>query len=383
MTKEEYILLYEKYLKGICTAEEQKLLDTFQDNYSLNFHFLEIHDSQKDKERNERIYLQLKKSIDNTPSHKLSWYKHPFTAAAALIGILSIGAYLLWSSPKINKHEKVFTSNSKVNTGNNKAVLTLGDGSQLILDNATNGILTNQGQSVISKESDGKLVYNTTGLSKNYAIEQNLITIPRGGEYQLVLPDGTKVWLNSESSLSFPVAFNGGSRKVTLSGEAYFEVAKNKNSPFSISVKGTEIKVLGTHFNVEAYNNVSTTLVEGSVQLKNKTESVILKPGESGLTQNDGQFKVEQADLESVTGWKNGYFVFHNKELKNIMEQVERWYDVDIEYEGDVQDKKFYGKVSRSDDLSELLKNMELTGIVHFKIQTDNKTKRKKIIVTT
>ncbi|MFA4867329.1 MAG: FecR domain-containing protein [Pedobacter sp.] len=383
MTKEEYILLYEKYLKGICTAEEQKLLDTYQDNYSLNFHFLEVHDNQKDKERNARIYQQLKKSIDNTQPPKLSWYKHPFTAAAALIGILSIGAYLFWTSPKINKQEKVLASQTKMNSGSNKAVLTLGDGSRLILDNASNGILTNQGQSVISKESNGKLVYNTSGVSQSYAVEQNLITIPRGGEYQIVLPDGTKVWLNSESSLSFPVVFKGNTRKVTLSGEAYFEVAKNKNSPFSISVKGTEIKVLGTHFNVEAYDDVNTTLVEGSVQLKNKTQSVVLKPGESGLTQNDGRFKIEQADLESVTGWKNGYFVFHNKELKSIMEQVERWYDVDIEYEDDVQDKKFYGKVSRSDDLSELLKNMELTGIVHFKIQTDNKTKRKKIIVTT
>jgi transmembrane sensor len=383
MTKEEYILLYEKYLKGICTAEEQKLLDTYQDNYSLNFHFLEIHDSQKDKERNDRIYQLLKKNIGKTQSKQLSWYKHRFTAAATLIGILSIGAYILWTSPKIKKQEKVFASHSKVNPGSNKAILTLSDGSQLILDNATNGILTSQGQSVISKESNGKLVYNTSGVSQSYAVEQNLITIPRGGEYQIVLPDGTKVWLNSESSLSFPVAFKGNTRKVTLSGEAYFEVAKNKNSPFSISVKGTEIKVLGTHFNVEAYDDVNTTLVEGSVQLNNKTQSVILKPGESGSTHADGRFKIEQADLESVTGWKNGYFIFNNEALKDIMNQIERWYDVEVQYEGSIENNKFLAKISRTEELSEILKSMELTGTVHFKIITNPKTKKKTIIVST
>lgn len=381
MTKEEYILLYEKYQAGICTAEEQKLLETYQDDYSLNFQFLEVLDNKENKERNARIYQRLIKSIRNHQPAKLNWRKQSFAAAAALITLLSIGAYLFWTFPKTNRQEKVLAS--KHDSGSNRAVLTLGDGSQVVLDNARNGVLASQGASVISKEANGKLVYSTPATSQSHSAKQNLISIPKGSEYQLVLPDGTKVWLNSASSLSFPTSFNGNARKVTLSGEAYFEVAKNKTSPFSISVKGTEIKVLGTHFNVEAYNTVNTTLVEGSVQLKNKEQSVILKPGESGLIQADGMFKVEQADLEAVLAWKNGYFIFHNKDLKSIMEQVERWYDVDVEYEDDVENKRFYGKVSRSDDLSELLKNMELTGIVHFKIQTDHKTKRKRIIVTT
>nr|WP_121269768.1 FecR family protein [Pedobacter schmidteae] len=382
MTKEEYILLYEKYQSGICSAEEQELLETYQDDYSLNFHFSESHDSKENQERNARIYRRLQKSIQNEQPVKLNWYKTPFAAAAALVGILSIGAYLFWSTPKISKSEKTLVSNSKIVPGNKKAILTLGNGAQLILDDAHNGFLTHQGKAVISKEANGRLAYNAAGVSQNQSVEQNLITIPRGSEYQLILPDGTRVWLNSASSLSFPVAFNGNARKVTLSGEAYFEVAKNKTKPFSISVKGTEIKVLGTHFNVDAYKDVKTTLVEGSVQLRNKAQAVILTPGESGVAQTDGKFRIEQADIEAVTAWKNGYFVFHNQDLKSIMNQVERWYDVDIEYEGNVENKKFYGKISRSDDLSELLKNMELTGIVHFKIQTDQKTQRKKITIT-
>jgi transmembrane sensor len=375
MTREEYILLYDKCISGRASEEENKLLLEYEDDYSKNFIFHEQDDKHINPERDQRIYNRVQKSIKGNPTRKLINFKQPL-AAAIFFCLLSFGIYYFWPAPVI-KEQRI----AQILPGSSKAILTLGNGEQVLLDGKRNGILRTHDNAVIKKENDGKIIYNNASTVENELLTHHTITIPRQGEYQLVLADGTKVWLNSESSLRFPVAFKGTERKVELTGEGYFEVAKDKKKPFIVQVKSTEVRVLGTHFNINAYNAVNTTLIEGAVELKNSHHEVLLKPGESGSIQHNNLYKIEKADIEAIVSWKNGYFVFHNEEIKSIMEKVSRWYGVKVEYQGNVEHLRFYGKVSRSGDITELLKNIELTGAVRFKIKTDNTNLERRIIV--
>jgi len=375
MNKEEFVSLYEKYLADNCTAEEIKRLESFQDDFNLD----EIYQDQT--ETTDRIHQKLSESIEKSSTKKLQWYKLPLAAAVA---ILTVSALLYFSLQ--NTQDPVTKSQSAravIVPGGNKATLTLDDGSEIVLDSNANGIVARQGAATIKKVEGGKIMYEAVLTDEALANKFNTIKIPRGGQYQLILPDGTKVWLNAASSLRFPVAFSKKDRRVELIGEAYFEVAKNKNKAFHVLANGTEIKVLGTHFNVNSYTpEVNTTLLEGSVQLLSGKNKLTLKPGQFGIKQPAGNFKSGKADLEAIVGWKNGYFIFHDESISSIMQQVSRWYDVDIEIKGNVEHKEFYAKLSRYKDISELLKNMELTGLVNFKIiPGDASGKGRRIIV--
>lgn len=376
MKKEEYVLLYEKCAAGNCTEKERKLLEKYKDDFYLNdIPWDEINFGNK-QVVTERIYSRLQESIYK--KNRLRWlsaYKFPAAAAIVLI-ILSSGLYYLNNYDKPSVISESRHLKNDIAPGNNKAVLTLGNGSHIILDNLKSGELARQENVIIRKDKDGQLIYDLSKSSfqpnTSQAIIYNSISTPRGGEYQLILPDGTKVWLNAESSLRFPVIFTGKARKVELSGEAYLEVAKNKQMPFRVFSRGVEVEVLGTHFNVNAYQNrsgVTTTLLEGSVRLIKDGERVVLKPGQSGISSEHSAFIVQDVDVEEVTAWKNGYFVFQDENISSIMAKAARWYDVEVEYRGNMADKNFWGKVSRYDNISELLKNMELTGTIHFKIE--------------
>ncbi|TDQ11293.1 FecR family protein [Pedobacter metabolipauper] len=365
MTREEYITLYEKYLSGECTESEIQQLEAFKDDFSLSD--MEWNDLHLGDEREimNRIHQRLVFSIKDRPVQRLKRYRISIAAALILISLSAV--FYLYS----NQQTEILEQSAAINVapGSNKAILTLDDGSTIVLDQSNAGVLAQQGTAVIRKESGGKLVYNASAQHPDQPVKYNSIVIPRGGQYQLVLPDGTLVMLNAESSLRFPVIFNGNHRQVELKGEAYFEVAKNKAKPFKIKTHGVDIEVLGTHFNVNSYRNeINTTLLEGSVKLKSAKDAVVLKPGQSGVLENGSHLVVKVADLESVMAWKNGYFVFHDETVRSIMEKAARWYDVDVEYKGDVADQEFYGKVSRYENISELLKNLELTGMVNFKV---------------
>ena len=187
----------------------------------------------------------------------------------------------------------------------------------------------------------------------------------------IVLPDKSQVWLNAASSITYPSAFAGKERKVTLHGEAYFEITKNKEQPFIVNASNTNIKVLGTHFNVMAYENeaaVATTLLEGSVALNSGKSSKMLIPGQQGLTGADGEIAIHKVDVNDVVAWKNGYFSFRNESIQTVMNKIARWYNVDIEYKGKLSDETMEGSVSRDEDISELLDYLELTDIATFKI---------------
>lgn len=301
-----------------------------------------------------------------------------FRWLAAAVVLLTLSAGLYFYQQLVPELTKVFPEQftADIAPGGNKAILTLSDGSEISLTDAENGALTKQSGIKIIKTADGQLVYDASA-AKSSSEASNTITTPRGGQYQVNLPDGTKVWLNAASSLKFPLTFTDQkNRIVELSGEAYFEVAKNKNQPFKVITevrpdqegRAQIIEVLGTHFNVNAYpdeESIRTTLLEGSVRLNNK---VILKPGQQSIFAYD-HFHLVPADTEEAVAWKNGYFMFANEDLRSIMRKISRWYDLEIVYQGKTTDNTFIGTVSRFKEVSEVLNILELTRTVHFKIE--------------
>lgn len=290
--------------------------------------------------------------------------------------------------------------------GKNKAVLTLSDGSEIILDNVSKGKIAQQENMLITKTDDGQLVYTLSNSQKSQATNDgvgtfNHIRTPRGGQYKVILPDGSKVWLNAASSLKYSTEFSKSGRIVELTGEAYFEIAKldyvkdgqNQRVPFRVFSAGQFVEVLGTRFNINSYadeRSITTTLVEGSVRIipgrgngtknqKKTTREVLLEPGEQARLTANGQYPVDivkGVDMEEVIAWKNGQFQFKDADIRTIMRQISRWYDVEVEFEGKVSETRYRGKVPRDVPISQLFEILQTSG-VNFKIEG------RKIIVTT
>jgi transmembrane sensor len=250
-------------------------------------------------------------------------------------------------------------------------MLTLADGSQIMLDSAANGVLAQQGNTNIVKQQDGQLSYNSKGIPEA-AIAYNTLTTPPGGQYKLTLPDGSKVWLNAASSIKYPTAFIGNTRQVETTGEVYFEIAKDASKPFKVLQNEMEVEVLGTHFNINGYIDEAvfrTTLLEGSIKITTPKGNDILKPGQQAQVQKTGVVKIiNDADLEETMAWKDGNFYFENSDIYTVMRQIARWYDVDVTYKGTVS-KHFLGTISRNVNLSQVLSMLQQTGEVKFKIE--------------
>ena len=263
--------------------------------------------------------------------------------------------------------------------GTQNATLTLADGTKITLDNAANGRLAQQGNTKVIK-LNGQIAYTNSGKGAAGEILWNTISTARGNQYMLILSDGTKVWLNAASSMRFPTAFKGGERKVEITGEAYFEIAKDAAMPFKVIAGGGEVQVLGTHFNVNAYSDessVRTTLLEGAVAVQKDNVRLLLAPGQQARFQPLHTSKaitlLKDIDTGHETAWKDGFFWFDNTDIHTLMRQVARWYDVEVEFKGQVQDDGFSGKVSRSVPLSKLLKVLEQSDI-HAKIEGNHIT---------
>lgn len=373
MNREAYNRLYEKYLAGKCSVKEQVELENYQDSFKLKEQQWDVTTMGNSKEIKQSIQENLNYSIQEHSKNRIFKIRVWQSAAAAILILLTAGIYYYQNSPEpvIVKTETPRFRND-VAPGNNKAILTLDDGSKIDLDDAKTGILASESNIDIKKTGDGQLEY-TAGAQNVKTVKYNILSTPMGGEYQLVLPDGSKVWLNSGSTLRFPTAFIGSERIVELKGEAYFDIAKNPKMPFLVRTNNAmDIKVLGTQFNVMAYDdekNINTTLVEGSVEVLKGSEKTNLKPGQEAiLNRGSGNIKVAQADLEQAIAWKNGYFIFYNENIESIMRKVSRWYNVDIVYQGNLNNKDFVGTISRNKNVSELLKMLELTGAIHFSI---------------
>jgi len=257
--------------------------------------------------------------------------------------------------------------------GSNKAVLTLSDGSKIDLSDISKGTLAKQSGITITKTADGELVYTVVENKSTNELQFNTIETPRGGQYQISLPDGTKVWLNASSSLIYPTSFGAGERKVKLQGEAYFEVMHDKTRQFKVMSNDQIITVLGTHFNVSAYKDdhrIVTTLLQGKVrvQLNDLDVYAELSPGEQSILVGHN-FSVEKIDNDDAIAWKNNSFVFDNEELGSIMRKISRWYDVDVVCPPEMEKMPFSGTVSRNKNIRQALRIMELTGTVHFGVE--------------
>jgi len=372
MSPQEFIELYEKYQSGNCTPEEINQLGAYRDNFELKD--LPWTEGMGNKEAIKLDILYKLNHQINAP--KKGFKKYWIAVAASLIFALG----LIWLvSYKVHNASIELVQNSSADAkrpvmpGNNKATLTLADGSNIDLTDSRKGLLSKQGSVVIGKSGEGKIVYNAKeGEARSTAALFNMISTPRGGQYQVVLSDGTKVWLNAASSIKFPTVFTGHERKVELTGEAYFEVAKNKDRPFKIAVEQMSIEVLGTHFNVDAYKDegvIKTTLLEGAVKLVTGNHQAYLKPGQQATLNQQQSFNIGSVNTEEAVAWKNGYFIFNNENIQSIMKKISRWYDVEVVYNGKVDERDFGGTVSRFDSVAEVLKSLELTGTVHFKIE--------------
>ncbi len=295
--------------------------------------------------------------------------------AAAIIAVVStISFYLLQQNkhpqaPPITHTESNIQGD--VNPGNNKARLILADGSVVDLDSVAKGLLSLQGRTQISKCTDGQVSYLAAEKAPKEIpgapVLYNKIDVPRGGQYQLILSDGTQVWLNAASSLRFPVTFTGNDRVVELEGEGYFEVAKDAARPFSVRTNRADVQVLGTHFNVCSYagEDWKTTLLEGQVAVKQHAAQALLKPGNQAIlfSQNEKLNMVPEADVNEAIAWKEGYFLFNDATVPAIMQQVSRWYDVDIVYKDTVSKAMFNGKIKRATRLSGIVKALKEGGI--------------------
>lgn len=298
-----------------------------------------------------------------------------WVAAAAVAALLSVAAWQLLNRPSSTPAPDTVASlpsGQDVAPGGNRAILTLADGTQIPLDSAGAGQLARQGNTTIIKLDSGRLAYHAaTGATAT--VLYNTISTPRGGQFHITLPDGTQVWLNASSSLRYPTAFTGQERRVDLSGEAYFEVAKNAGRPFRIGSEEMEVEVLGTHFNIMAYDDediLRTTLLEGAVKVTRNGSSRLLQPGQQArVHRSDGSLDVlPDANTEEAVAWKNGFIQFEGQDIKAAMRMLSRWYNVEVDYRGAVP-AHFRGIIPRNVPLSQVLKMMELTGEAHFSIE--------------
>lgn len=379
--------LIEKYISNTCSREELKrlfqIIETQQGREELTTILKNQWDNSNASSNEDDLELKFRSLMQNlkreapvvsiAKKSKVSQWKARI-AAAVLIGTFFTGAYLVWKPDHKNTVAKTETSISgnghEIAAGGNKAILTLADGSTIVLDNAKKGIVSTQGGTKVLKLNNGILSYD--GDSKTKTLLFNTISTPRGGQYQLILADGTKVWLNAASSLKFPTAFAGKERKVELLGEAYFEVAKNAAKPFKVEVDGMEVEVLGTHFNINSYDDEAstrTTLLEGSIQINKNNRSSLLRPGQQARLNREGEIRIiEHADVEEAIAWKEGKFQFDRADIHQVMRQISRWYDVEVQFKGIIP-KHFGGTISRSVNLSKVLNMLELTGEVRFRVE--------------
>lgn len=400
--------LLERYAAGDCTKKELlelfRIIDESHQDETLHDSLQTIWNDITDTDAlpaidKEKIFSSI---ISTAPVHTIPHKRSVRwrAAAAAVVFILLTGgmAYVYYANRASQKMAGIAQHETKNDRapGGNKAILTLADGASIVLDSANNGDLTQQGNTKVIKLDNGRLAYQSEKTGAQYSttpIQYNTITTPRGGQYQIALPDGTKVWLNAASSLKFPTAFTGKERNVELAGEAYFEVAKNAGAPFKVHIirhsmalshegrednlgredaSGGDVEVLGTQFNINAYDDestVKTTLLEGSVKVSKGKDHNLLKPGQQTQLDAKGAIHVlSDVNTEEVIAWKNGYFQFDDADIRTVMRQLARWYDVEISYEGPVTERQFGGQMPRGVSLSEVLRILEASN-VHFRVE--------------
>lgn len=342
--------------EGIPVAERKIVFETMMRRASENERISRDHNS-----RAHRVHFL-----------RTAWFRY----AAAILLLAGAGAWLYIGNQTSKETAQKLSGPGRTDLapGSLGALLTLSNGKTIVLDSMADGTLTDPGGVTVIKLSDGQLAYMGGGTGP---LTFNTLSTPRGRQFRLTLPDGTNVWLNSASSLQYPTAFTGKTREVALNGEGYFEVAENSAQPFVVKTSRAEVQVLGTDFNLMAYDDeeeIRTALVNGSVKVATETSANVLKPGQEAVV-SQAAISVKEANLEEVLAWKEGKFRFDGAKISAIMRQLARWYDVEIVYEGPVSNSEFYGVIPRRDSASQILDALEIPGNVHFQIE------EKKIIV--
>jgi transmembrane sensor len=403
-SNERYQELAEKWLNNTISPQESEEFLQWYNSGQDNDIYIPRDYAEGDQDLKKRIFAEISQSISEPVSSSSYRIQSWFAAAAVIMAVFAAGFYFSsetketkqYVSNKVITETKTASPLSRVSpvsevedqksvivndivAGENKAILTLGDGSKIILDDAKNGILANQGGNSILKAAEGEVIYSFISEVKDSQTEDlnapviyNTIETPKGGKFQIKLPDGSKVWLNAASSLRFPTVFNGSKRQVELIGEAYFEVSPDKSKIFEVNTRNQVVQVLGTHFNINAYMDeptVNTTLLEGSVRVSDLRTNIsqLLKPGE----QSQLSEQIEVINLKNTNeavAWKEGYFQFDEADIKTVMRQIERWYDVSVVYEGDLPNYRFGGEIERNLSLLQVLKVLEKTK-VHFRLE--------------
>lgn len=367
MQKIDAKTLLQKYRTNQCTEEELALLESWYVADELEPIDLTLEDLQEAKANTwQQLPVHQKKVV------RLNWPYPKIAAVAAIFAILFFGTYFFFNRNQPRSQSQNELAAAKIVPGGKKAILTLGNGTSIVLSDAKNGKLADQNDVHIFKTEDDALVYNGQQAINPGTNDINTLTIPSGGYYSLTLADGTKVWLNSESSLTYPTAFNGTERVVKLSGEGYFEVAHRHNQPFKVIANNQTVEVLGTHFNINAYANeraTVTTLLQGSVKVSTSSgNSRTLVPGLETVVVKDN-IGIRPADEDNAIAWTENNFVFNKEELGSIMRKISRWYDVDIVCPPNIAGLSFSGSISRSRNIKQVLKIMELTNSIHFKFE--------------
>lgn len=385
--------LYKQFLSGRCTPEElQELFRYFgtTDEEVLRNLISQVPDEEDDHEpitvaRAEKLGYLYQNIKARTHTSKAYKWKYAVTIAATLFIISTFIIYFLKRSDNTTVQQaQVLTEDVK--PGKQAATLTLADGRKIFLSDAINGKIAEESGVRITKDKNGLITYEISG-DQSEPNSTNTLSTSRGETYQVILPDKSKVWLNAASSITYSTSLKerGEERRILLSGEAYFEVAKNKTRTFIVKTSSQEVKVLGTHFNVNSYadkNRIVTTLEEGSVMvnpLDKKINPVVLKPGQQSLL-NGASLSIEPANLEAVLGWKNGLFVFEQASVPDVMKEISRWYNIDVEYNGKIPDDKIGGGISRQSDLSAVLRMLELVN-VKYKIVSTTSSSSLKIVI--
>jgi ferric-dicitrate binding protein FerR (iron transport regulator) len=357
MQKEEFTRLAAKISDGTATDREIALYNAWFNTYQQK-------EAGEVPPVGEALYRRIERQTRSAKVRRL-WVR--IAAAASIVLALGIGGLLIvhQKQPKQQLAEA-----HDLQPGTNKATLTLADGSKIVLDQSKQGQIALQGKTQIQKR--GELLTYKAGVNSAQAVAYNTLTTKAGEQFSLVLADGTKVWLNAASSLRYPVNFNGDIRQVELTGEAYFEVVHNAARPFNVLANGIRVEDIGTSFDVNAYSDepvIRTTLVEGSVKVSKGTASAMLKPGQAAATSGE-TIRVGEGDMASVTGWKNGLFHFNHAGLDEVMRQLARWYNVKVEYEGEVPRTTINGEIYRNMTASKVFEGLSYLK-VKFRIEGD------------
>lgn len=368
--------LLDKYLTQTITAEEEKVffqlvqskkhvqeLEAVIDEALGDAAFDVTEDPQLRETLFERILEQREKPVRRIPLYRRwGW-------AAAILLVVG-GSVCFYNTTRNNEKDLIVQDqkhNKDILPGSNKALLTLSDGTVITLDSAANGAIAQQGNSSVVKLANGEIRYEVNGIAQN-KVMMNTMATPKGGQYQLTLPDGSKIWLNAASSISYPAVFTGNERKIKVSGEVYMEVAKDARKPFFVDVDGrSTVQVLGTSFNINSYaneGNIKTTLVDGSVKVLSHGRHVTLQPGQQAvIAGNTDDIRLQPANIDRVLAWKNGFINFESGSFQEVMRQIERWYDIDVKVEGSMPPASIEGRMDRGVQLSDLMVLLNNFGI--------------------